>query len=1516
MSLEHGGRADKEGNTYENRFLARLFLQLINEKFKYIQVEPVGENSDYAEFIAVDQDGTQRYYQCKASNGDYDHWRISDLRSYNIFSNAQKIVCADTKNQYIFISPLGYAGLDSLCDRARTSSSPEDFVNHQLTKSLGSYFNLIAENLNLDAGKSCDCAKLIEILAHSHFETYGRSREEKEDLEARIGYMFFGPAKTVRILLEQYANDNRQYGIKITAHDLLAYLGSQNVSLRDIRRDERVLPQIKTLNGVRWGYFSPINGVLLHRRATEQMIQEFEAGDSLVLHGRAGAGKSGCAEEFIQYLKKKGILYLAIKLDKEIPQKSADDYGKELGLPQSPVYCLNAFAPQKPCVLILDQLDSLRWTSAHSASALDVCKEMIRQAEEINENHGGQISILLVSRTFDLETDPGLQSLFEQSKKKETIKWSKVQVGLLSDKEVQDIVGQPYAHMPLKLKKTLQIPSSLLVWSHLKNDDKRNAVTSSFQLMEEWWSQIQNNCQQMSLDRQRVCGCKDKVVFLMDRQGRLNLPRTIFNDDKDIIEAFASNGLLVINRKSIAFAHQSFLDYFLAQKVIEELYAGANLADLYRPEKQQLPALRYRFLMVLQTLLDSDSNVFVEQAKNILECDAIHYYFKCAVFEIIGQWDGEIEPDIISLVHQYQEVSKWKNFLRRTVYWGHPNFIQHYFDGREQEWLDTDGLQLLQSISDSAPGFVFMCVHPYAFQSQEADHKILSALSQNVANDTDEMFALRLEILKKYPQEFKHSAVFWKPSHLPIERLLELMKGVLGAKGLWKSENIYFGDDQECTIIVQRNYSEIVKTLFPYICSVTQNLKCPGPYHHTIWENRPWENHEYPHYTARKLVEFVKTALEEYVRQKPQEVFDNIVCSPEKNSIVGHEMVMHAASLLPDVFGTKVLQWLLEDFQNRIFVYTFDEKDYLSYTKKIISKFSKYCDAQTLNQLEKTIYNWNDNPAYAIAKYRERMEVNREPQYAPVYYAYWGHLQKELLPVIDRNRLSQRARDLLMVVQRNDWICVPFYHAGSWSESGGRSVSPVEGKAERLSDKTWLKIISTPEGEMRSFVERRNHQGELEVLSASLLVESLQSCARKDPNRFAKLALSFPESCSPGYIQAIFYGIANSVTDGISIDSSVIYQLIQKYSRNRDVNIASGILHLIELTSEEEWTENILRVVTWLALNHPNPQENTYTVESGEDPENKTVDTIRHSSLNCVRGQALSTLANLVDKHSDWLCKVQKTVERASEDINDSVRFALPLLLAQFYEKEPAFALSVFQNILGKDIRVIASRGSWYLIRKDFLKAPEYYRNLLETSCQSEVDDLAECAAGQLCALVLLFNDVESLNWLQTHQLSHKQLEEVCKEAVYCFDQEEYREYSETIIRYCVQATTENLTALHRLFYDKRVDLERDKEFVLFLMSSDQGAKLSHTFLGYLNASPLRGMEYAVYLRAIASVQQDNSDWYFLDAPKFVDSVLRLLDDNKVDDEIVEITLAIWDKLYEKNISNIQQLSEMLNNLE
>ena len=50
MSLEPGGRSDKYGNKYENGYLAKLLLRLVNEKLTSVTVEPLGPNRDSVEF--------------------------------------------------------------------------------------------------------------------------------------------------------------------------------------------------------------------------------------------------------------------------------------------------------------------------------------------------------------------------------------------------------------------------------------------------------------------------------------------------------------------------------------------------------------------------------------------------------------------------------------------------------------------------------------------------------------------------------------------------------------------------------------------------------------------------------------------------------------------------------------------------------------------------------------------------------------------------------------------------------------------------------------------------------------------------------------------------------------------------------------------------------------------------------------------------------------------------------------------------------------------------------------------------------------------------------------------------------------------------------------------------------------------------------------------------------------------------------------------------------------------------
>ena len=79
MALEVGGRADKEGNQYENHFLGKHLLRLAEEKLKSIEVEPLGDEGQGVEYIAVKPDDTRIYYQCKAANAAKSYWSIADL---------------------------------------------------------------------------------------------------------------------------------------------------------------------------------------------------------------------------------------------------------------------------------------------------------------------------------------------------------------------------------------------------------------------------------------------------------------------------------------------------------------------------------------------------------------------------------------------------------------------------------------------------------------------------------------------------------------------------------------------------------------------------------------------------------------------------------------------------------------------------------------------------------------------------------------------------------------------------------------------------------------------------------------------------------------------------------------------------------------------------------------------------------------------------------------------------------------------------------------------------------------------------------------------------------------------------------------------------------------------------------------------------------------------------------------------------------------------------------------------
>ena len=726
MSPEVGGRADKFGNEYENRCLAKQLLRLVLEKTASIVVEPLGPEGDGVEFVVTELDGCKTYYQCKASNAGSGGWSLSDLDRHKVFEKAKNHIERTPGSRYVFMSPLHCSRLDELCRRAHSSCSSKEFCEHQAPPG-SAYSELLAKCARyfyLDKDKPEELNRLIYILAHCKFEVNPYGDEALEDLNERLGLVFTGSSNQARLLLEHIAVDSYRFGVPLTSADVVRYMEENNVQLRSLIKNSMVLPRIQALNDSYWGEFRAINNKMLHRPETDEALEALKNGRSIIIHGKAGSGKSGCVEELRQRLSEENILFLGIKLDKMVPSVSADTYGQSLGLPQSPVFCLSEHAAGRPCVLILDQLDCLRWTNAHSATALDVCKEMISQVLSVNRYESGKVSVVLVSRTFDLENDSGLRDLTDSSDSRYKISWVKICVDALEPQVVEKIIGSDYQSLTERTRKMLTFPSSLYVWCMLDRTDQKNNIKSVYELMNAWWQIILSRCEKAGAQKENIVRCKDAIVESMNTNAVFSLPEALFIDWENELSLLESCCLITRSNHRLAFVHQSFLDYFIAADAIRKIYAGSSIVDIIGPQERQLPNMRYRVLLVLQNLMDSDRHMFLKQCRDLISYGNVRYYYKCAVFEVLGQCT---EPDklILSFAEEQYQLQEWHDCIMHTVYLGHPAFVMQL---EPETWLMPEMLGLLGSVSDVAPDFVVEKLRPYAFESEQNDKLIYRCL--------------------------------------------------------------------------------------------------------------------------------------------------------------------------------------------------------------------------------------------------------------------------------------------------------------------------------------------------------------------------------------------------------------------------------------------------------------------------------------------------------------------------------------------------------------------------------------------------------------------------------------------------------------------------------------------------------------------------------------------------------------------------------------------------------------------
>lgn len=1060
-----------------------------------------------------------------------------------------------------------------------------------------------------------------------------------------------------------------------------------------------------------------IGGTLIHRSETDQCLSAIDENRLIILYGAAGYGKSGVLYELGKKLDEKGIVWLPLRLDRRPPEKNAKQYGIDMGLPCSPVISLARFAGEKPSVLFLDQLDAIRWTSRHSANALDVCKELIREILVLR--YGGKnISVVISCRTFDLEHDPEIKGWLGNIKVRDFVK---IHVGKLSEPEVRRIIGDAFDRMTVRQKEILLNPQNLSMWYELNKYNKMPLFRSATELMRRFWEYRRFQLENAGVTSEGINKVLGSLVEWLEENGKISAPdRVISHCSITAVNAFKSFGIIQEQNNRISFCHQSYLDFLIAERLLNDIDNGESIITWLGVKEKQTLFRREQLRQALTMLFEESPNRFLEAIKQILLSDNIRFHLKHLVLELLGHMkeDSLIADFLMSLL----EDKYWKPHLLETVFYGNVFFVKCLIrKGIISNWLNSEdpqiinqGLWLLRSISEKAPDEVVELLEPFVDQGSDWQNRIRETICLDISNDSDRMFELRLRLVKR---GIMPVFIDWKSlgRKYPL-RALKLIETILSTIDLkqmednddwdYKSSKWEEFNPEELTSLysaAQMHPEETWEYLMPHVERLTcfQNAE-------SNWEIERWQRNwldKGSYKIVRVVVDLLIKAGEKLAEEKPQRLLKMAEKVQNSKSRVTQSILIEVYAKLPTEFSDVAIKWLLDNPKRLALGDRHIEEEWLP-AKRLIETHSPLCSEELFRELENKILYYHEPDEREWAKYcLER----RKKGYI---YHYWGMAQYFLLPALAKERVNKKTLDLIRVLNRK---FVGYFDRSI--VSGGWIGSPLDKNLDRISDKAWLGIINNKTIPC--------HDGRFEQVSSNYAVESsifqfsrsLHQIAKRYPERFGRLALAFPEDVHPYYVEAILDAVAQNKPDANEYKDNwkpasvnTVYAVVDRFMNFEDRETARSYCWLIGNRSSEFWPDKALDRLIDLAISHPDPisgKLNLYT--PGKTIENESVDSLFQNTINCVRGVAAKAIGELLWNQPELFNKLRPAIESLVKDHHPVVRMAAIYTLVPIINIDREQAVKWFVEASSLDLRIPAS---YFAIKFFQYTIRDYYKNL------------------------------------------------------------------------------------------------------------------------------------------------------------------------------------------------------------
>ena len=1348
-----GGPAGKLGNRYEKWWTLSELVRMLGGDTEAIRIEEPGV--DKAEFIVTT--GTRReLHQVKRSHPN-GKWSLAALRADGLLQAIGEQLAGNV-DRFVFASGSDARELAELCNAAREAESDVEFERHFLEATeRRKRFEKLRDSWGCDFPTARERLRRIEI----------RTIDERE-LENKVRWgieaLFLANPTAVVAELRGIAEDSVHR--TISRQGLVEQLRRRGLPLRHLPNPEHAAPAVQAATD---RFLDIARRKLIQRRlvsnaAAATLLSRLDGTPSdNIVTGRAGSGKTACVVEILDRLRERGLPALAFRLDR-VPFHSVSttaDLGRELRLEESPALVLAAAAEAvgRPGVLIVDQLDAVSTMSGRSSAAFDLVEQLLHEAR--GKRARAVIHTVVVCRTFDWQNDSRLRQLMPPDSQ------APVAVAEFTVEEVRTILtdaGFDPALFLLRQLELLRLPQNLALFLEAGFDASRVPTFDTAKVLFDryWDAKRQSVTDQITTSPDRWLEVMETLCDEMTSAQQLSVVKEKLDRfSPDYLKQMASEGVLTFDGHRYGFGHESFFDYCFARLFVTR---PESLVSFLKQSEQHL-FRRAQVRQVLAYLRDADRGRYIRELAGLLSDQEIRSHIKELAFALLAEvtdpaeeewaiWEEWVAPELKAIEDGTPSANKlstlaWRKFAESATWF---RFAGER--GVVAGWLNSDNVSLTDVAVNyvivhgrHSPDRVAALLEPYADHGGQWPIRLLRFMRWPGHHMSRRLFDLFLRLVEndtlgEARGPIAVNGTFWgvlyglrknRPEWIPeilacgLQRRFAAIRAAGGIPR--RSELIGYGPPMAEVFDKSAACAPgvFVERLLPLVLEISDSTLTGDtpPKHDTVWPILIKSEHPSG---EDACLSALAAALAKLAREGAEELHDVIVNLRNRDSHIANHLLLALFSGGGAQFADEAISSLCDEpwrFQCGV------------------SGNSHWCAMEAIGAAF----------PHCTAESRERLEATIL-RYVPPYertargYQQSGRAQFALLSAIPTELRSPRANGRFNELARKFGEPEGEPHGITMTWVG----PPIEQKAtDQMTDDQWLRAITKHRSEFSAQNSHDRPKG-----GAWELAQVLETRAKEEPERFARLCLRFPADANPVYLRRMLDALETA-----DAASDLKLQVCRKALDDSLAHCGKSIVDVLG-SIEDTLPDNAIAILHRLVTEHDDPAAELWK-EGTDGGGTYWGGEIHTAGINTTRGRAAEAIRDLILRDAAYVERFRDTLDRMIRDPSASVLSCVAGTLRAVAYCDPELGMSLFLGMNLPEDRLLATHHVYEFIRDRLRDNFAELRSLLERMLRSSEPEVCE-AGARLASLALLMDQGaadlvdESLHGSPRHRLGVAQV--------------------------------------------------------------------------------------------------------------------------------------------------------------